>query len=122
MISKPAPDATAMTRATHLPDGKTLALSVLTAALADIEREARCTGRLELFLAVRPWLGTSASALPTGEGVPDDSVFRLALQRLRQRFRERVNRRLRDIEADPERRRTLRRHLYAACRQIEVSR
>jgi hypothetical protein len=109
-----------MACATHPPDCQTLALSVLTSALADIEREARRAGRLELFLAVRPWLGTSA--LPTDEGVPDGSVFRLALQRLRQRFRERVNRRLRDIEADPERRRTLRRQLYAACRQIEVSR
>jgi len=91
-----------------------LARGVLAGALDDIAREARQAGREALFDAARPCLGGgTASAPPPGLS---DSEFALALQRLRQRFRERVNRRLRAIEADASRRRILRRALYAACR------
>jgi hypothetical protein len=94
-----------------------LARWVLAAALDDLAREARQAGREALFEAARPCLGGGIPSVPPpGMSRP---AFALALRRLRQRFRERINRRLRAIESDVSRRRELRRSLYAACRLPE---
>jgi hypothetical protein len=91
-----------------------LATRVLGEALAALETEARQNGRLALFQALRAQLGAA-----TVQDAARDGVEALALRRLRQRLRERVNARLRLLEPDTVQRRALRRLLYASFRQPE---
>ena len=86
-----------------------LAQQVLEQALDDVRRESLQTGRSELFETLYPALldpetSLAGSTYPTAE-------LRVALKRLRQRLRERVDARLRETEPDRERRRALRRRL-----------
>jgi hypothetical protein len=90
---------------------RALAERVLATALADLEREARRNGRLALYRSLCGGLAGTVGP-PGGEHA-------VALRRLRQRFRERVNAGLRRLEPDAQRRRALRRLLYAALRQPE---
>lgn len=91
-----------------------LALRILHQALDDLRLESTRVGRRELFDALYPSL--LDPSWPTDalrcEGHSASEV-RLALQRLRERLRERVNAHLRAWEPDPELRRALRRRLQA---------
>ena len=91
-----------------------LATRLMREAMEELESEARQNGRLALFEALRAQLGE-----PAAHGSHGDGADALALRRLRQRFRERVNARLRLIEPDTAQRRALRRLLYASFRQPE---
>lgn len=91
-----------------------LARRILSQALDELRREAVRIGRVELFEQLLPdLLGQLDDDTTAGTPTPDNER-RLALTRLRQRLRERVNAQLRLIESDPLKRRALRRRLQVA--------
>lgn len=91
-----------------------LAHRVLRQALDDLRLESTRMGRSELFDALRPALIDPSMSMTElrCEG-HSWSELRLALLRLRERLRERVNAHLRSVEPDAELRRALRRRLQA---------
>lgn len=92
----------------------TLAERILAQALDELRREALRVGRVDLFdqllpdLLGQPGYGATPSAVSMG-----GQEYRLALTRLRERLRERVNAQLRVLEPDPVKRRALRQRLQA---------
>lgn len=110
--------ATAQSRSSNpTPTPKVLALQVLNAALADLHREARQAGREELYLQLRGGLTELPESRAHQHPEHRDAASALALKRLRQRFRERVNHHLRGVEQDAGKRRILRRQLRQALHE-----
>lgn len=101
-----------MTNNTDTP--RTLARQILQQALDDLRLESLRAGRADLFEILYPaLLDPSRSPQEFGCGTYSATEIRLALIRLRERLRERVNARLRALEPDTARRRALRRQMQA---------
>ncbi len=91
-----------------------LARQILRQAIDDLRIESLRIGREQLFEALYPALLDPATPVHDICCSPfSGAEIRLAVLRLRQRLRERVDARLRAVEPDAERRRALRRKLQA---------
>ena len=94
---------------------RALAQRILAQALDELRREAVRVGRVDLFEQLLPeLLGQTGYADAPAVAVAGTHEHRLALTRLRERLRERVNAQLRVIEPDAMQRRALRQRLQAA--------
>ena len=99
-----------------------LARRILDQALDELRREAVRTGRLDLFEQLLPeLLGRAGDNAVPSRAVAATLEHRLAMTRLRERLRERVNAQLREIEPDPVKRRALRHRLQAVRTAHEES-
>lgn len=81
------------------------ALTVLERALAVLEQEQTATGNAEQFAALKPWLTGDTTAAPQAEvaralGTSEGAV-KVAVHRLRRRFRELVKAEITQTLVDP---------------------
>lgn len=94
---------------------RALAQRILAQALDELRCEAVRVGRVDLFEQLLPeLLGERGYDAVTATLVAGTQEHRLALTRLRERLRERVNAQLRVIEPDSVKRRALRQRLKDA--------
>ncbi len=96
------------------------AISLIERALAVVSREAAASGSLREFEALKPWLtgdgdleGRTQASVATELGLAD-GAFRVALHRLRRRFRAATKAEIADTVSGPEEVADELRHLIAA--------
>lgn len=81
------------------------ALTVLERALAVLEREQTAAGHAAQFTVLRPWLTGDTAALPQAEAAralgTTEGAVKVAVHRLRHRFRELVKAEIAQTLADP---------------------
>ncbi len=94
--------------AANVPDevfDREWALAVMANALAAVERELTDEGKKEQFEVLQPWLAGNAASLSQAEAASklgiNEGAIKVAIHRLRKRFRETVRNQIAETVGDP---------------------